>query len=133
MPQCKNAIICKHFVVTDIDLCTKDDICKFFETGPKFGPGLNAVDKVMLKALVPAKTKRKYKKRDMSKLDDPDFNPDAITKDEFDKARQKIATAEFNKKLDDNQAAALKPLKGLRFKTMTEAQREQVVSIAGDL
>ena len=65
--------------------------------------------------------------------DDIDAIPESgegVTEKEFKKANARINYLRFSKKLDENQLAALKPMKGKHFKTLTEAQRQQIVTMA---
>lgn len=118
--SCKQDKVCKYFVLTSFTHCLREDICKFYEEVVTDGP---------------AKQKRKYKKRAGKSDEDIDSIPESngVTEKQFKKARKKIANAQQNHKLSENQELALKGLKGLRYKTMTEAQREQVVNIAQEL
>jgi len=123
MAGCKNDVICKHFVLTSFTECVRKDICKFFDMG----------DKVV--AVSTAKpVKRKYTRKGKADFDDK-IDPDdsGITEKQFKKARKKIANAQQNGKLDENQKLALSSLKGVRFKNATAAQKEQVINMARDL
>ena len=120
-PKCIHQEVCSHFFTKDQpDLCAVNNVCKYYESA------------VATKISTDKASKRRYTKRGKTD-DDVVVNEDGITEKQFKKARKKIANAQQQKRLSDNQKLALTTLKGLRFKTMTEAQREQIVSIAKDL
>lgn len=120
-PKCIHQEVCGHFFTKDQpDLCAVNNVCKYYES------------LIKEKISTDKASKRRYTKRGKPD-DDAVVNEDGITEKQFKKARKKIANAQQQKRLSDNQKLALTTLKGLRFKTMTEAQREQIVSIAKDL
>ena len=55
-----------------------------------------------------------------------------VTIKQFRLARIKLKFREKNGKLSDNQLSALKAMKGKPFKTLSESQRLQIVSMAKD-
>lgn len=122
--MCSHKIVCKHFAALGSDPdspCPITETCRFYAT-PDLDP--------------PRKGKRPYKKRIVSDLtlhDDMDIDTSGITEKQFKKAKKKIVNARQNKGLTDNQESALKAMKGLRFKKMSVAQKEQIISIAKDL
>jgi cytochrome oxidase Cu insertion factor (SCO1/SenC/PrrC family) len=80
------------------------------------------------------KPKRHYKKRIKAADSDAGLYEDVetgkITEKQFKKARKKLSNADQNGKLDENQKLALKALKGIRFKTASDGQKEQIMNMA---
>lgn len=120
MQGCKNDTICKHFVLTSFTECLRKDICKFYAEGDKAIGGGSA-----------EKPKRHYKRRAKPDSDDDgDITESAITEKQFKKARKKLDRLERLGKLDENQIKALESYKGKHYKTLTDVQRQQIVSMA---
>jgi hypothetical protein len=104
-------------------------VCRYFETTEP----VRAHDYDVLRKHQVGK-KRKYTHHAK-----PDTNDEAgisdceITEKQFMKARKKIINAKQRGKLDENQELAFKSFKGLHFKNMTAAMKEQIVNMAKDL
>ncbi|HUU39347.1 MAG TPA: hypothetical protein VMW42_00250 [Desulfatiglandales bacterium] len=119
---CIHKCVCRHLVASDSDpdgYCAVTEVCRFYV------PEHDGTKPV----------KRAYKKRLVS---DPPINEEleddsGITEKQFKKAKKKIQNAKQNKGLNDSQKRALKAMKGLRFKSMSGAQKQQILNIANDL
>lgn len=115
---CKQDTICMLFRPVEADECHWKRICKYYED--------------LITSITPGpKKKRTYTKRSSETFIDQ--GEEMVSRKDFDKARTKIQNARYTKKLTDNQERALETLKGLRFTTMSEAQKHQILNIANDI
>lgn len=129
MTDCKRAVICK---IAKAGECVVD-ICAFFATMAQ-----DAIKSTKPGKVSNERVKRPYKRTVKATRpnldDDSDINlARDVSKADFLKAKDKIAQAKFYKKLTDLQIAAMVPINGKRYESLTDGQLEQVMSIAKDL
>ena len=110
--------VCKHKRGEEDEECSITQLCKFYGD-PAIGGGSTE------------KPKRHYKKRAKPELNDDDtIDEPKITEKQFKKARAKLDRLQRAGKLDENQVKALESYKGKHYTTLTDVQREQIVSMA---
>lgn len=129
MKSCFHKGVCKHFNEDLSDPkgeCAATEVCKFYV-------GMDWAElKKPQRGLSPKELKRHYRKRTKVKEEDI-IDGEGPSKARFLKARKKLDVARRNDKLDENQVSAIDALKGISYKKLTVAQRQQLVDIADKL
>jgi hypothetical protein len=127
MEECIHEVVCRHKGEGEEERCSSAAICKFYDNG-SFGPAEGKTAHRKKRRCNPMARTVTGPLKDAPEGDDE--KEPKISKKELMRAYGIVKRRMKEGRLTENQALAMKALKGKHFKSMTEEQKQQIIDIA---